>query len=229
MGLQVLFMCWGMFVPLFQQVTEHVRFSLLFLPCLLLVVIPTSIQVWEPLLCSLGLSHVRDTECSVWDMSRAPSCRPVLRAFGVLLRVRSVRAQLRGKHGTSSTVSWYHFLELLSFHDFPQGNLSCSQAPPSCPLTRQPRLQFPGSVRRFLNLCLLLGPTSERSERKSHRDSSSSRAPGSLVPPVREKGSLPSEFEAFAQLLLPLCHCSIAQGLGQEREGKKTEDFSQSF
>lgn len=220
---------WGMFVPLFQQVTEHVRFSLLFLPCLLLVVIPTSIRFGShccaPWVCTMCVTP--SARSGTWaglhpvDRFSEPSgC-----SLGSDPCVHSSGAST-GLHPQFHGITFLNFF--LSFHDFPQGNLSCSQAPPSCPLTRQPRLQFPGSVGRFLNLCLLLGPTSERSERAT-----GIRLPLTLL----DRRSLWSERRApcplgFRHSLSDCCLCvtvALPRGWDKRERGKKTDDFSQSF
>lgn len=158
--------------------------------------------------------HV-NTQRAVWDLGSSPPCRSILSAFRMWFRVRSTHVQLRDGHRSLYIVLWS-----LSW--------TCFSSWESFLLLVTLFLVFwwiatalVFLVMHFLQLCLLLGPSSERSQRKEWQGFlSHSWIYGSSV---QREAFLPSELEAFSELLLLLC-----QGLGQERE-KNPKDFPNFF
>lgn len=102
-------------------------------------------------------------QSGAWTM-----CRSVPNAFHMLFRVRSRHAEFRDEPRNSYIVLRYYFMALPE-NLFMISSKEIFPAPryafPGLP-TRKPGLQFPQSVMYSPQLCLLPGPSTERSERK---------------------------------------------------------------
>ena len=65
----------------------------------------------------IGLFRSALHVCPVWDLGSNLFCSVVLKAFGILLKVRSMHMQLGCKPRNSYTTSQDHILELSSLHN----------------------------------------------------------------------------------------------------------------
>lgn len=110
-----------------------------------------------------------------------------------------MHAQLRDEHSSSYIVLYHQFLELPSLQDFLWGDLSCLQEPSYWSSDEIAMIfSFLGLLCIFCN-CVYLDEVVRGQRGKSNRDSAHTLE--LVVPLVKEKGSLSSEFQAFVQSL----------------------------
>lgn len=112
-----------MLIFLFQQAINLVKFRLSVLTYLLCSVVPMSIQFSKPLLFCLYLSHMGISQWSLCDLDYSLLVTSLLKVFSIMIRLRSMHAQLWGEPRDDYNQLTKSFSRQLSSPWFPPPNI----------------------------------------------------------------------------------------------------------